>query len=141
MLGRCRELLALGDFGVRIGFDEIGRAVGGEAKVDAGVAVELQDPVDAFRRALNAGAQLRREILGRPVDDSDALLIVGIVFGFFGGDVPGLAPGRQRLGTRWGEGWAAVYSLLPRFCGSDVKECWHHRINHAPGCRFALRSG
>src|SRR5262245_30745720 len=59
VLGRCRELLAFCDFGVGIGFDEIGHTLGGEAEVDAGVAVELQDPVDALRRALNAGIELR----------------------------------------------------------------------------------
>ena len=42
------ELLDLGDLGVGVGFDEIGDAVGGEAEIDAGIAVELERPVDAL---------------------------------------------------------------------------------------------
>src|SRR5262245_53565942 len=88
MPSRCSELLAFRYFGVGIGFNEIGRAVGSEAKVDTCVAVEPQCPVDAFRRSLNAGVYLRREVSGRPVHDSDTFLIIGIVFGLFGGDLP-----------------------------------------------------
>ena len=88
MQGGSRELLALGYFGIGIGFDEIRRAVGSEAKVDTRVAVEPQGPVDAFRCSLNAGGHLRRKVLGRPVYNSDAFLIAGIVLGLFGGDLP-----------------------------------------------------
>src|SRR4051812_46757962 len=47
MLSRRGELLALGDLGVGIGLDEIRRAIGGEAKIDARVAIEAERPVDA----------------------------------------------------------------------------------------------
>ena len=88
MPGRCRELLALRYFGIGIGFNEIRSAVGNEAKVDTCVSVEPQGPVDALRRSLNAGVYLRREVIGWPVHDSDAFLVVGIVFGLLGGDLP-----------------------------------------------------
>src|SRR5579863_7015429 len=44
MLRRHRELLALGDFRVWICLDEIKRAVGRQAKVDARIAVEAERP-------------------------------------------------------------------------------------------------
>ena len=85
MPGRCSELLALRDFGIGVRFNEIQGAVGREAKVDARVSIEPQCSVDAFRCSLNAGAYLRRKVLGRPIYNSDALLITGIVFDFLGG--------------------------------------------------------
>src|ERR1044071_6155626 len=88
MLGRCRELLAFCYFGIGIGFDEIRSAVGREAKVDTCVSIEPQCPVDTFRCSLDAGGHVWREVFGRPIDDSDARLIVGIVLGLFGGDLP-----------------------------------------------------
>ena len=75
MPGRRSELLALRDFGIGIRFNEIRSAVGREAKVDARVSIEPQCSVDAFRCSLNAGGYLRREVLGRPVYNSDAFLI------------------------------------------------------------------
>src|SRR5450631_2370666 len=85
MPGRCRELLALRDFGIGVRFDEIQGAVGREAKVDARVSIEPQCSVDAFRRSLNAGVYLRRKVLGRPIHNSHALLITGVVFDLLGG--------------------------------------------------------
>src|SRR6185437_8717296 len=85
---RRGEFLAFRDFGVGIGFDEIWSAVGSEAKVDARISIEPERPVYAFRCSLNAGGYLRREVFGRPVHDSDALLIVEIVLGLFSGDLP-----------------------------------------------------
>src|ERR1700756_1318165 len=55
MTGCESELLARGDFGIGVGFNEIRRAVGSEAKVDTRVAIEPQCPVDAFRDGLNTG--------------------------------------------------------------------------------------
>src|SRR6202008_1771205 len=52
MLGCCRELLALGDFGIWVRFDEIWNAVGRKAKVDARISVEVECPVDSFRGSL-----------------------------------------------------------------------------------------
>ena len=88
MLGRCRELLAFCDFGIGIGFDEIGSAVGRETKVDTSISIEPQCSVDTFRCSLDTGGHVRREVFGRPVHDSDARLIIGIVLGLFGGDLP-----------------------------------------------------
>ena len=88
MPSRCSELLALRYFGIWIRFNEIRSAVGRQAKVDTCVSIEPQGPVDAFRRSLNAGGYLRRKVLGRPIYNSDAFLIAGIVFGLFGGDLP-----------------------------------------------------
>src|SRR5437868_1252088 len=76
MPGRRGELLALRNFGIGVRFNEIRGAVGGEAKVDARVSIEPQGSVDAFRYSLNSGGQLRRKILGRPIHNSDALLII-----------------------------------------------------------------
>ena len=56
MPGREGDFLALGDFRIGIGFDEIQRAVGREAEVDARVSIETERLVDAFRRSLDAGA-------------------------------------------------------------------------------------
>ena len=69
------ELLDLGDLGVGVGFDVIGDAVGGEPEIDAGVAVELERAVDALGDSLDGGAQLRREVLGRPDVDVVSLLV------------------------------------------------------------------
>ena len=88
MPSRCRELLALRDFGIGVRFNEIRGAVGREAKVDARVSIEPQCSVDAFRYPLNTGGYLRRKVLGRPIYNSDALLITGIVFDLLGGYVP-----------------------------------------------------
>ena len=84
----CRKLLALRYFGVGIRFDEVRSSIGGEAKVDACVSIELQCAVDAFRCSLKAGGYLRRKVLGWPVYNSDAFLITGIVFDLFGGNLP-----------------------------------------------------
>ena len=75
-------------FGIGIGFNEIRSAVGREAKVDACISIEPQCSVDAFRCPLDASSYFRREVFGRPVCNSDAFLIIGIVFGLFGGDLP-----------------------------------------------------
>src|SRR5690242_2293983 len=93
--GRGGELLALRDFGIGIRFNEIGSAVGRKAEVDARVSIELQCPVDAFCYSLNTGRQLRRKVLGRPILDADALLIIGIVLDLFGGDAPCTAHGAE----------------------------------------------
>src|SRR5262249_48695734 len=85
---RCRKLLILRYFRIGIGLDEIRCAVGSEAKVDTCVPVEPQRPVDAFRCSLDASVYLRREVLGWAVYNSDALLIIGIVFGLFSGYLP-----------------------------------------------------
>src|ERR1700756_5326416 len=82
------ELLALRDFGIGVRFDEIRNAVGREAEVDARVSIEPQCSVDALCYSLNTGGYVRRKVLGRPVLNSDALLITGIVFDLFGGYVP-----------------------------------------------------
>ena len=84
--GRRRELFALRDFGIGVRFDEIQRAVGSETNVDARVAVEPQCPLDALRQPLNAGTRVRRQVLRRPIFDSHALLIIGIVLDLLGGD-------------------------------------------------------
>src|SRR6516225_4053023 len=88
MLSRCSELLALRDFGIGVRFNEIGSAVGRQAKVDARVSIKPQCSVDAFRYSLNAGVDLRRKVLGRPIHDSDPLLIIGIVFDLLGSYQP-----------------------------------------------------
>ena len=77
MLGGGGEFLAGRDFGVGIGLEEIRRAVGGKAEIDAGVPIQLKCLVDALGGALDAGDGLGRQILGRPVQDLAALLIVG----------------------------------------------------------------
>ena len=56
MPGRQRKFLALGDFRIGVRFNEIQRAVGSEAKVDARVSIKPQRAVDAFCCSLNAGA-------------------------------------------------------------------------------------
>src|SRR5271166_1237229 len=53
-----REFLAFRNLGIGIGFEEICNAVGGEAKINAGISIELQRPIDALGGALDAGAQL-----------------------------------------------------------------------------------
>src|SRR5262245_52288518 len=88
MPSRCRELLALRDFGIGVRFNEIRSAVGREAKIEARVAIEPERSVDAFGYSLNTIGHLRRKVLGRPILNPDALLIAGIVFDLFGGDVP-----------------------------------------------------
>jgi len=84
MPSRCGQLLALRDFGIGVRFNKIESAVGRKAKVDARVSIEPQCSVYAFRCSLN-GAYLRRKVLGRPIYNSDALLITGIVLDFLGG--------------------------------------------------------
>jgi len=85
MPSRCGQLLALRDFSIGVRFNKIESAVGRKAKVDARVSIEPQCSVYAFRCSLNAGAYLRRKVLGRPIYNSDALLITGIVLDFLGG--------------------------------------------------------
>src|SRR5262249_25627320 len=60
-----------------------------EAKVDAGIAVELQSPADPLGQLLDAGAQFRGELLGRPGGDAAALLILGVMFDLLRGDAAG----------------------------------------------------
>ncbi len=88
MLRRRREFLALGDFRIGIGFEEIRRAVRREAEIDARIAVQFQRPIDPLCHVLDARRQLRRKILGRTVTDAAPFLIIGIVFDLLGGDVP-----------------------------------------------------
>src|ERR1700741_3687376 len=88
MPSRRSELLALCDFGIGVRFNEIRSAVGREAKVDARVSIEAKRSVDAFCYSLNTGTYLRRKIPGRPIFNSDALLITGIVFDPLCRDMP-----------------------------------------------------
>src|ERR1044072_241052 len=81
MLGRSRELLAFGYFRIGIGFNEIGSAVGREAKVDTCVSIQPHSSADAFRCSLDARRHVGREVFGRSVHDSDARLVIGIVLG------------------------------------------------------------
>jgi hypothetical protein len=83
-----REFLALRDLGIGIRFEKIKRAVGGEAKIDAGVAVELERPVDPFRGALDPRIQVWGKILRRSLQYAPALLVAGIVLDLLGRDVP-----------------------------------------------------
>ncbi len=53
---------------------------------DAAAPVELERAVNSLGGSFDAGAQLRREILGRPVQDAAALLILGVVLDPFRGD-------------------------------------------------------
>ena len=85
---RRRKLLALRNLGIRIGFEEIRSAVGREAKIDAGIAVELERAIDPFGRVLDPRAQFRRKILGRGMQDAAALLVVGVVLDLLRGNVP-----------------------------------------------------
>ena len=55
MPGRRRKFLALRDFWIGVRFDEIGNAVDGETKVDAGIAIEFQRSVDPLGYSLDAG--------------------------------------------------------------------------------------
>src|SRR6202043_1195177 len=84
MPGSCSEILALRDFGVGGRFNIIQGPVGTRAKADARVSSKPQCSGDAFRCSLNAGAYLRRKVLGRPIYNSHALLITGIVFDLLG---------------------------------------------------------
>src|SRR5215510_2708202 len=86
---RCRrKFLALRDLGIGIRFEEIWNSVGREAKIDACISVELQRPVHPFGCALDAGIQLRRKLLRRPIQNADALLILGIALKLLRGNGP-----------------------------------------------------
>jgi hypothetical protein len=68
--------------------------------VDTAIPVELQRPADPLGPLLDAGTQLRRELLGRPGHDAAALLILGIVLDLrarrpFEGVIPVAADGIQ----------------------------------------------
>jgi hypothetical protein len=52
--GRRRKLLAVRYLGIGIGFEEIENAVGTETKIDAGISVELERPIDPLRCSLDA---------------------------------------------------------------------------------------
>src|SRR6266566_2033635 len=86
MQGRRGELLGASDLGIGVGLDVVGDAVGRESEIDARVTVELERAVNSLGGSFDAGAQLRREILGRPVQDAAALLILGVVLDPFRGD-------------------------------------------------------
>src|SRR5262249_36640645 len=88
VLGRRGELLAAGNLGIGVGFDVIGNAIGGEAAIDARIAVEVERAIDALRCALDRFNELRREVLGRAHRDVVALLVLQIVLDLFSGDKP-----------------------------------------------------
>ena len=52
---RRRKFLALRNLRIGIRFEEIENALSREAKIDAGIAIELQRPVDSLRCSLDAG--------------------------------------------------------------------------------------
>jgi hypothetical protein len=52
---RRRKFLALRDLRIGICFEEIENTFSGQAKIDAGIAIELQRPVDPLRCSLDAG--------------------------------------------------------------------------------------
>ncbi len=60
MGGGGGEFLLRRDFGIGIGFQEIGHALRGQAEVDAVIAVEFQGGADALHDALDAALQFRR---------------------------------------------------------------------------------
>ena len=55
MPSRRRKFLALRDLRIGISFEEIEDAFSREAKIDAGITIELQRPVDPLRCSLDAG--------------------------------------------------------------------------------------
>src|SRR4051794_19288511 len=55
-LGGLGEVFVFGEDGVGVGFDEINFVVAGEAEVEAGVAVDGEEVVDAFAGLLNGGS-------------------------------------------------------------------------------------
>src|SRR5262245_20266642 len=64
---RSGKFLTVRNLGIWVRLEEIWNFLGGEAKINAGIAVEPKRAVDALGRALNAGAKLRRKVLGRAV--------------------------------------------------------------------------
>src|SRR5262249_32305929 len=68
--------------------DVIGNAVGREAEIDPGIAVELERAIDALGGLLDRGDQLGREVLGRTDVDTVALLVFEVVLDLLGGDRP-----------------------------------------------------
>ncbi len=87
------KLLDTGNLRIGIRLDVVGDARGGEAEVDARIAVELERAIDALGSALDRGDQGRIEVLGRSDHDVVALLIVEIVFDLFRGDEVGALVG------------------------------------------------
>src|SRR5215475_2122392 len=85
---RRRKFLTLRDLGIGIRLEEIENTFSREAKIDAGIAIELQRPVNALRCSLNAGVYFGREVLGRPVQDASPLLVVRIMLDLLGSDAP-----------------------------------------------------
>src|ERR1035437_5897314 len=80
-----REFLAFGDFGSRIGFQEIELPVAPEAEIDARVAAQLQNLVDALAHVDEERFLLRRE-LGSADVDAVARLILDVVLDLGGRD-------------------------------------------------------
>ena len=136
MPSRCSELLALRDFGIGVRFNEIGSAVGREAKVDTRVSIEPQCSVDAFRYSLNMGGYLRREVLGRPIYNSDALLITVIVFDLLGeGRHRDPAIVHQRLGQILAAGQDQATRVAPVYgiccvTSRQLGMCWSYNSSN-----------
>src|SRR5262249_15349338 len=63
-------------------------AVGREAEIDAGIAVEVERAINALGGALDRVDELRRQVLGRADNDVVALLVLEIVLDLFGSDEP-----------------------------------------------------
>ena len=74
-----REFLTLGNFRIRVSLEKKRRTVSGETKIDPGITVEFERPVNTLRHALNARGLLRRQVPRRPVTNAAALLIIRIV--------------------------------------------------------------
>jgi hypothetical protein len=84
-LGGLGEVFVFGQDGVGVGFDEVDFVVGGNAEVEAGVAVDGEEVVDAFAGFLDGGDEGGVEVFGELVFEAPFFAVVFVPFGFVGG--------------------------------------------------------
>ena len=108
--GAFGEVFAVHDLGVGVGFEEVGVAVGGDAKVHAGVAAELEGAVGAFGEFGEVGGEAAGEGGGGAGGEADFLLVFVVPLDFAGGDVGGAGAEFVEEDFPCGEGLQAAVS-------------------------------
>ena len=80
------EVFVGGEGGIGIGFDEVDFVVGGEAEVEAGVAIDGEEVVDAAAGLLDGGNDGGVDVFGVAILEAPAFAVIFVPLGFVGGD-------------------------------------------------------
>ena len=102
--GGFGEVLAVSQFRIGIGFEQVDSAVGRESQVDPGIAAEAECAVDAFAQVWDFRFQAGRQVVGSACGGADLFTIGEVPLDLAGGDPRGVVAELGELQLPDGEG-------------------------------------